>query len=88
MGKDIIRELQGSFEVSRDTIASMNNYFLREFPLMRVPISNLQELVEDKKVAEILHMYGEDKKRFNEKKYVEIQSVHKASKLKFDVGSG
>ena len=48
--KQAAKELQASFEVSAEDIKRMNDYFLREFPFMRIPISNIKKLVDEKKV--------------------------------------
>ena len=37
-------------------------------------------------VSEYLHIYGEDKKRFNEKTYIQIQESHSNSVTKFELG--
>ena len=49
--KQAAKELQASFEVSAEDIKRMNDYFLREFPFMRIPISNIKKLVDEKKVV-------------------------------------
>ena len=36
-------------------------------------------------VSEYLHIYGEDKKRFNEKKYIELQQAHSHATTKFEL---
>jgi hypothetical protein len=58
---------------------------MSQFPFMRIPIVNIQKLAEEKKIAEYLVIYGEDKKRFSEKKYIEIQMNHSYSKNKFEL---
>ena len=52
---------------------------------MRIPIENIQKLIDEKKVGEYLDIYGEDKKRFSEKKYIEIQMAHQNSLRKFEL---
>lgn len=49
--KQVIKELQTSFEVHSDEIKKLNELFLREFPFMRIPIININKLAEEKKVS-------------------------------------
>jgi hypothetical protein len=81
----VIRELQAPFEVTSVDLRLVNAHFLSEFPFMRIPIVNIQKLIDEKKIAEYLDIYGEDKKRFSEKKYIEIQMNHSYSKNKFEL---
>lgn len=80
-----IKELQSSFDVHSIDIKRLVEHFLKEFPFMRIPLANIDVLEREKKINEYLYIYGEDKKRFNEKKYLEIQHQHQYSKSKFDL---
>jgi hypothetical protein len=83
--KKVIRELQSAFEVTSQDIQAANNHFLKDFPFMRIPITNIDTLIAEKKVAEYLDVYGDDKKRFSEKKYIEMQMNHSNAKNKFEL---
>lgn len=85
LDKKVIRELQSAFEVSSSDLQAANYHFLRDFPFMRIPITNIETLIAEKKVAEYLDVYGDDKKRFSEKKYVEMQMNHANAKNKFEL---
>jgi hypothetical protein len=85
LDKAVIRELQSAFDASPQDIQTVNAQFLKNFPFMRVPIVNINQLIADKKVSEYLDVYGDDKKRFSEKKYIEMQMNHANAKNKFEL---
>lgn len=85
LDKPIIKELQASFDFNSADLRKVNDHFLREFPFMRIPIANIQKLIDEKKISEYLDTYGEDKKRFNEKKYIDIQMNHSYALAKFEL---
>lgn len=52
---------------------------------MHIPIAGLRELIKEKKIAETLAEYKDEKKRLSDKEYIAVQMQHQKACSKFDI---
>ena len=85
IAEHILESLQKPLDFLPTTIKSSNTNFAKEFPFVHIPISGLRELIKEKKIAETLGEYKDEKKRLSDKEYIAIQMQHQQASSKFDV---
>lgn len=77
--------LQKPLTIMPKEIEHQNSLFLKSFPFVHIPIVKLEQMIQKKKIPEVQAYYRDEKKKYSDKEYINIQRQHAKSNSKFNL---